>query len=281
MLRERNNGGSDDQADAALGRSPDALLERPLSARSVIASLLLRTRPPRMSGARLVQWCGLFGVSEGTTRVALSRMVERGELRGADGVYELAGRVQGRRGAQDWSLDPVVAEWDGAWRVAVVAPGSRAAGDRAALRDAMRRLHYGALREGVWTRPDNLPRESAPAESWNVADAQCLWWSGSPDEPAAELATRLFEPGRWTRRAETLTTRLFEVAGALSQSDDGALPDAFAAGAAALAHIRLDPLLPPEIVGDSDATTGDVLRRAYRTYESEFSTALRAWFLDH
>jgi len=54
MMRERNARGA-----------PEAgpLLERPLSARSVIASLLLRTRPPRMSGARLVQWCGLFGVS--------------------------------------------------------------------------------------------------------------------------------------------------------------------------------------------------------------------------
>ena len=96
MLRERNTGG------------PDVLLERPLSARSLIASLLLRTRPPRMRGARLVQWCGLFGVAEGTARVALSRMVERGELQTRDGVYEPAGRVQSRQGAQDWSLDPVL-----------------------------------------------------------------------------------------------------------------------------------------------------------------------------
>jgi phenylacetic acid degradation operon negative regulatory protein len=281
MLRERNTRASVDRGGAPLGRSSDALLERPLSARSVVASLLLRTRPPRMSGARLVQWCGLFGVSEGTTRVALSRMVERGELRSADGVYELAGRVQSRRGAQDWSLDPVLSEWDGAWRVAVVAPGSRGAGDRAALRDAMRRLHYGALREGVWTRPGNLSRESAPPESWKVADAQCLWWSGSPDEPAAELATRLFEPEPWARRAEMLTTRLVEVTRALAGSDDGALADGFLAGAAGLAHIRQDPLLPSEIVADSDAATGDALRRAYRTYEAEFSTALRAWFRDH
>ena len=74
---------------------------KPLSARSLVASLLLRSRPPRMPGARLVQWCGLFGVAEGTARVALSRMVERGELYAHDGIYELAGRVAGRRPAQD------------------------------------------------------------------------------------------------------------------------------------------------------------------------------------
>src|SRR3954449_5940662 len=94
---------------------PEVLLERPLSPRSLVASLLLRTRPPRMRGARLVQWCELFGVAEGTTRVALSRMVERGELVAADGVYEIAGRVGHRRGAQDWSLDPEVKAWDGKW----------------------------------------------------------------------------------------------------------------------------------------------------------------------
>jgi phenylacetic acid degradation operon negative regulatory protein len=258
---------------------PEALLDRPLSARSVIASLLLRTRPPRMSGARLVQWCGLFGVSEGTTRVALSRMVERGELRGSDGVYELAGRVQSRRGAQDWSLDPQLAPWDGRWRVAVVAAGSRGAGERSALRDAMRRLHYGELRAGVWTRPDNLPRDAAPSESWKVADVQCVWWSGSPDDAPASLVAELFDPERWTIRAAVLTTRLVDVTRALAGSDESALADGFVTGAAALAHIRLDPLLPRELF--ADAETGEALRRAYRTYEAAFSGALRAWFSDH
>src|SRR5690242_13068454 len=68
------------------------LLERPLAPRSLIASLLLGMRPPRMPAGRLVEWCGLFGVAEGTARVALSRMLDRGELTATDGVYELAGR---------------------------------------------------------------------------------------------------------------------------------------------------------------------------------------------
>ncbi len=171
----------------------DALLARPLPARSLIASLLLRTRPPRMRGSRLVQWCGLFGVAEGTARVALSRMVERGELRSNEGVYELAGRVQSRRGAQDWSLAPVLADWHGTWRIAMVAPGARDATDRTALRDSMRQVRCAELREGVWARPDNLPRESAPPESWRVVDAQCAWWSGRPDADDAALAAALFD----------------------------------------------------------------------------------------
>jgi phenylacetic acid degradation operon negative regulatory protein len=264
MMRDSNTG--PERAD----------LERPLSARSLIASLLLRTRPPAMKGARLVQWCGLFGVAEGTTRVALSRMVERGELRTGDGVYELAGRVQGRRTAQDWSLAPKLDPWRGAWRVAVVAPAPRDAADRAALRDAMRRIRYGRLREGVWTRPDNLPRASAPAQSWKVADAQCLWWAGHPDRDPRALAAELFEHDVWAQRADAMTTRLAEVTEALVAPDEGSLADGFVAGAAALAHIRADPLLPRGLAADADA--GDALRRAYGAYEAAFSDALREWF---
>ncbi len=259
----------------------EGLLERPLSARSLIVSLLLRTRPARMRGARLVQWCALFGVADGTARVALSRMVERGELRTRDGVYELAGRVEGRKRAQDWSLAPVLAaEWDGSWRTAIVAGGiSRDAADRAALRDSMRRLRYAPLRDGVWTRPANLPRASAAPDSWAIADAQCAWWSGAPEGDPAALAAELFDREAWSSRADHLTQRLNDVNRDLGDAGDAALALGFVIGAAALAHVRRDPLLPRELaVGGS---TGDELRAAYRAYEVTFASALRTWFLQH
>jgi phenylacetic acid degradation operon negative regulatory protein len=271
MLRESNTTGP--------GRDTKALADRPLPARSLIASLLLRTQPPRMRGARLVQWCGLFDVAEGTTRVALSRMVERGELRARDGVYELAGRVQSRQRAQDWSLEPELLPWRGDWRVAFVEPGPRESAERAALRDAMRRLRYASRREGTWTRPDNLPRASAPAESWSVVDDQCSWWSGRPDEDPATVAEELFQATRWSERAVMLTQRLERVTIALGDSEVPALADGFVAGAAALAHVRADPLLPRELAADPGA--GESLRDAYRMYERAFSDALRTWFRAH
>src|SRR5689334_19682666 len=146
-------------------RNGGGLLERPLTARSVIASLLLGMHPPRLAGQRLVQWCELFDIAPGTARVALSRMTERGELAAVDGVYELAGRVRSRQAAQDWSLEPRMHEWRTGWRVAVVVREARAASARAAFRQAMRRCRFAEVREGCWTRPDNLPRESAPADA--------------------------------------------------------------------------------------------------------------------
>jgi phenylacetic acid degradation operon negative regulatory protein len=258
------------------------LLDRPLPARSLVASLLLRTRPPRMSGGRLVQWCGLFGVAEGTARVALSRMVERGELEARDGIYELAGRVGGRRPAQDWSLEPTLAHWAGDWRMAVVRPGPRTAGERNALRVSMRRIRFVPLREGVWSRPDNVPRASAPVDAWRVVDAQCDWWSGRPDEDSVVRAVSLFDPAGWSARAGELTRRLTGATRALGGSDaalaksDAALAGGFVVGAAALAHIRADPVLPRELTPSPAA--GEGLRDAYRSYEDAFSVSLRAWF---
>jgi phenylacetic acid degradation operon negative regulatory protein len=254
-------------------RKPTA--SRPLGARSLITSLLLRTRPPRMRAARLVQWCGLFGVAEGTTRVALSRMVDRGELVAIDGIYELAGRAEARRAAQDWSLAPILRAWDGSWRLGIVEAGARAADERAALRDAMRHLRHAELREGVWCRPDNLPRVSAPSAWWRIADDQCVWWTATPAESVDQLADRLFAPRRWTGRAGVLKARLQNVTNALGSRGDDVIAVAFTTGAEVVAHIRADPLLPAELnpVGASEE-----LRAAYREYEAAFADAARAWF---
>lgn len=253
------------------------VLERPLSPRSVIASLLLGMQPPRLAGARLVRWCGLFGIAPGTARVALSRMVERGELRNDGGVYELVGAVRARQPAQDFALAPRVRRWDGTWDLAVVRAGdARPPADRQALRAATRALRLAPLREGVWARPANLPPEAAPAGWRAVVDEQCSTWQGRPEDDAAALAERLFAPATWADRARALVERLDRMSRALAAGDDGVLADAFATGAAALAHLRADPLLPPALVRED--WPGDDLRRAYLGYQRHFGGCVRDWF---
>lgn len=272
MTPDRNTLSPDDAVAAAR-------FERPLTARSVMASLLLRTDPPRMPGRRLVQWCGLFGIPEGTARVALSRMAERGELRADDGVYELAGRVGGRRAAQDFSLHPEPVPWHGSWLLAVVAPGARSAVERQALRDAARRTRMAELREGVWTRPDNLPRAAAPDDAWSVVDAQCEQWDGAPAEDPVDVAARCFDPSAWAARALELLGPLRTVTESLANDDEAALADAFVVGASALAHVRADPLLPAELC--PSPWPGDDLRAGYLAYERAFTRTVRAWFAKH
>ena len=257
-------------------RNAPALLQRPLSPRSLVGSLLLGMQPPRMPAARLVEWCGLFGVAEGTARVALSRMVERGELTASDGVYELAGHLERRRHAQDWSLAPQLDAWSGEWLFGVVSSGSRTAAERSALRDAARRLRLVEPRDGVWCRPDNLPREAAPAEAWATADAQCTWWRSRPVGEAATQPTRQFAAPAWAARARELETHLLRATRSVRPGDGREIAEAFVIGAATLAHVRADPLLPPELCGAG--WPGDALRNAYRDYQAAFSEAVRDWF---
>src|SRR3954464_14291496 len=136
---------------------PSSLVERPLSARSVMASLLRGRRPPRATAGDLVRWCGLFDVSPGTARVALHRMVAAGELTRSDSGYELAGRLAGRQGGEEGSLEPRTRGWRAQWRMAVITADRRSAPDRANLRERLRAARLAEWREGVWLRPDNLP----------------------------------------------------------------------------------------------------------------------------
>lgn len=277
MMPARNAAGhAPGAAPSAPELAAEGLLERPLSARSVMASLLLGMHPPRIRGALLVRWCAIFGIAPGTARVALHRMVGRGELAFRDGVYELSGPLASRQRVQDWSLEPQLLTWDGTWRLAVVTEQTRAASDRQALRDAMRRLRFADFREGVWLRPDNLPRAAAPAGAKAVADAQCQLFHARSDPAERSALVARFDPEGWAARARELTTRLAELATAIEQGDDRMLAHGFVTGAAALTHVRSDPLLPEELT--PSPWPGPALRDAYHSYRAAFADATARWF---
>lgn len=248
---------------------------RPLSTRSVIASLLLGTPGAAMAGSAIVRWCALFGISDGTARVALSRMTAGGELRSEAGSYALAGPLLERRSFQDWSLHPRLLRWDGSWAFEVVTDPRRSARDRASLRTAMARRRLRELREGVWLRPANLPPESAPASALGVTSAQCSAFSARPDGDPLTLTETLFDPAAWARRARRLLPRIEAVTSALGAGDHSRLAEGFATGAAVLVHVRADPLLPAALVAAD--FPGDALRAAYLRYQTVYRREARSW----
>ena len=260
----------------AAGAHGSGLLERPLTARSVLASLLLGMHPPRLAGARLVRWCGVFGIAEGTARVALSRMVDRGELAATDGVYELAGPVRARQRVQEWSLDPDAGDWDGrgAWAPSSAPPAMRPTGPGSATRCGGCGTPKRAKASGCG--PTNLPRASGPDDAWEVADAQCEWWTARPERDPRELATELFDPDAWAARASALLAALTRATDSLAAPTDADLAHAFEAGAAVLTHLRADPLLPVALC--PAPWPGDRLRAAYAEYQHAFGAAVREWF---
>jgi phenylacetic acid degradation operon negative regulatory protein len=248
---------------------------RPLSARSVIASTLLGVDPPRLPSRLLVRSGELFGISDGTTRVALSRMVAAGELTLDDGWYHLAGRLRQRHARQFASRRDEHRPWDGSWTMAVVVADRREAADRAALRDAVRQLKLAELREGVWIRPDNLqPDESGAAMA--TVDEQCQWFVGAPRDDAVALAATLWDLDGWAADAASLRRDMAGLVGALEAGDTSQLAPAFVVSAAVLRHLLADPRLPDALLPVT--WPGSDLRADYDHYDAVFKRVWRDWF---
>lgn len=259
------------------GLAAGEIAERPLSARSIVASTLLGMRDPVLPAWLLVRCGALFGITEGATRTALSRMVAAGELTpDGEGAYRLAGSLLDRHARQRESRQPAVRPWSGRWVHAVVVGERRSAAARAELRAAARILRLAELREGVWVRPDNLDVERHPAAAAVVA-TQCQRWIGRPvDEAPRALAARLWDLDAWTTRCDPLVDELERWAPGIADRDESALAPSFLAGAALLRHLLADPLLPPELLPAE--WPGDAVRDRYRTFETSFQAAYRDWF---
>lgn len=245
-----------------------------LTARSILASILLGVRPPELPTAALVRSASLLGVAPGTARVAISRMAAAGELEAIDGGYRLAGHLRQRSARQDLSTAGTDGSWDGTWTMVSVPGEARPADERAELRRALAALRFGELREGTWLRPANLPSGVLP-EAEALATAQTVQVTGplaAGNGPA--VAAQLWDLTGWEQRAEQLLGRLDPLQLRLDAGDAAALPDGFVAAAAVLRHLQADPLLPGPLLPPS--WPGAALRAAQRRFDAAFKQVLRA-----
>ncbi|MEM7286035.1 MAG: PaaX family transcriptional regulator C-terminal domain-containing protein [Actinomycetota bacterium] len=244
-----------------------------LSARSVIASTLLGTHPPEMDGRFLVAFAKRFGIAEGTARVALSRMVDRGELENAGGRYRLAGHLAERQGRQDAARASVSGAWDGRW-VQAVAVGTASPTRRATRRSQFAAAKLAELREGVWLRPDNLETDRAALEGPDV-----VWASMEPAGDPTELANHLWDLEAWATEARALTEGLRASADGLAADDDDLLAPGFVLAAAVLRHFLADPELPEALT--PEAWPAAELRGAYDEFDTAYRALTRRFFLAH
>lgn len=223
-----------------------------MTARSVILSLLLGAHPAELSVGEIRRMTLLFGISDATVRVALTRMVSAGDLVRTDDGYRLADRLQARQRRQDQGCDPHVTDWTGDWIQLVITTVGRDARDRGELRTTLRELRFGELREGVWMRPANTGIDIPAA----VADHVWVLRAGT-DDPVA-LARQLWDLPGWALRARTLLQQW--------EAADG-IPERFVLAAAMVRHLLVDPVLPPALLpADWPA---DELRSRYAEFKDE------------
>ncbi|WP_377319956.1 PaaX domain-containing protein, C- domain protein [Pimelobacter simplex] len=225
----------------------------PLSARSVMLSLLLGSHPDRMSAAELVRAGEHFDIPAATARVALTRAVAAGDLERDAGDYVLGARLAARQRRQDEAVLDAETGWDGGWEMAVVVVAGRTGAERAALRDRLASYRLAELREGVWTRPANLRRAREYAD-----DEVLSTFRVTPDEDPVALAARLWDLGAWAAEGRALLARL------------AATPEPaarLAVAAHVVRHLAADPLLPAALL-PAGWPAGD-MRTAYAGYQDE------------
>ena len=236
---------------------------RPLTARSVILSVLLGSHPPLLAVRTLVSTLELFGIVEGTTRVALSRLAAEGDVVADGGYYRLSMRLIDRQNLQDEPLRPATKIWRGAWELAVADPAIHHAPERSRLGVDMDRLRLAELRAGVWMRPDNLNRE------WPAEVSEQAWRfesrSNFARQNASRLVNTLWDLNGWAVTAEALMS-------ALAASEEPAAR--FELAAAIVRHLRHDPILPPSLL--PDRWPGTRLRGVYSAYRRELGAMIAA-----
>ncbi len=233
--------------------SPVTTTPTPLSARSVVLSLLLGAHPARLAASDLTRAGDHFGVAPATLRVALSRSVAAGDLVRIDGGYQLGERLTARQLRQDEAVEDAESAWDGAWEMAVVVVSGRTGAERAALRDELARARLAELREGVWTRPANLRR--APAYAGNPV---LTTFRATTDEDPVALAARLWDLDAWSEAGRDHVRRLDE-------ARDPA--DRLAEAALLVRHLSTDPLLPEALL--PTGWPGGEMRATYAAYQQE------------
>ncbi|MGI5126814.1 hypothetical protein ACQEVB_08370 [Pseudonocardia sp. CA-107938] len=212
----------------------DDLGLRPLSARSVVLSLLLGTHPPELAARALVRGAERLGIADRTLRVALTRMVATGDLVRTGTGYRLADRLVHRQQRQDAALEPATRPWRGRWEIVVVTAVGRPAPDRAELRAELTGLRLAELRDGVWTRPANLRRE------WPAALTEVTTrFVGQPAGAPAALVEALWDLPGWADRARRLQGRF-------AATTD--LADQVTVAAAIVRHLVADPVLPAALL---------------------------------
>ncbi len=226
----------------------------------MIASVLLGTHPPVLAVKALVRVGELFGIAEGTIRVALSRMSSDGELLGDDGHYRLGPRLAARQARQDQGRWPKVREWSDAWEIVV---GIEGGGDREALGARLEALNLAWAGGRTWLRPANLIRSSSMP--W---PERCLRLEGSPVIDGADdraVAESLWDLDGWQRLGSDLIGAYDAAAGPAER---------FVVAAAILRHLRADPLLPDELTGPDWPAWR--LRRTYEAFDDEINSLMAA-----
>jgi phenylacetic acid degradation operon negative regulatory protein len=229
-----------------------------LNAKKLILGLLVAADDRALLASEVVAACELFGISENSARVALSRLSGEGKIESVSrGVYRLAaGTERFTREIRSWrDSERRLVQWNGDFLAAHTGPLGRS--DRTGIRRRERALDMMGFREwqkGLHVRPANIEGSAS-----NIANRL---YSLGLDEDAAVFIARDLEATtskdslRRLWDTEGLESRYAEEAEQLEswleRYESLALPDAaresYVLGNQAIRSLVFDPWLPEEFI---------------------------------
>lgn len=234
---------------------------------AVVLDMLRSARSRRRTARSLIAAGELFGFSENTMRVTLSRLMARGLIESPErGLYRLSGQTDALNTfVERWRLGEArVRDWHaGEWLFAHVQ------GEVAASDWALDALGFRQVRPTLFARPDNLA--SSLAELHELARSIGL-------QPSvllvAGIAQGNADPVTWlkgwhpTQLDDDYADALERLAASAerlpSLAPDAARLECFTLGGEMIHRLAKDPLLPAEFV---DVAAREALWRAMLDYE--------------
>jgi len=236
-----------------------------------VLELLSTLRRGAMPVRALVASGALFGIAEGSVRVALTRLLGAGLVERDDrGLYRLghaAAPVQ-RRVAAWRDLEARLLPWSGGWIGAfagrAATPPSRAAQRRSER--ALRLSGFRPLSRGLAVRPDNLTggvtRVREELAALGLAPGSVVCELRALDPVSEARARKLWDADdlvanyrRHRQHLDASTRRL------RARSAEFAMVESFRVGGAVLRLLANDPLLPEPIVAAAErAALVDAMR---------------------
>lgn len=224
---------------------------RQLSAKNLILDLLRATAPDSLSVKLLVDVGELFGFTENSVRVNITRLLAKDILEQDErGFYRFGESTSSLRSwINQWKLgEERTRPWNGHWLTLAFKPNKSSASQRALLK-AIERLGFTGLWAGYFVRPDNLVQTESEIGQW-------LQEQSDDKSFVLAKAEKLIEEPFHFWDLEGLSLGYQQMVEVLKLSLDripnkplpAALVESFTVGGEAIHLLAVDPLLPDPYV---------------------------------
>lgn len=220
---------------------------RKLSAKNLILDLLRAAAPEPLSVKSLVDVGELFGFTENSVRVNVTRLLAKDILEQDDrGLYRFGDSSSSLLSwVNQWKTgEKRTRTWDGDWLTLAFKP-EKAKGRQQALLKALERLGFAGLWPGFFVRPNNLAQSQAEIQVWlqeQVGEANFILAKAEHlfEEPFHLWDLEGLNIG-YQQMIEVLKLSLERIP---SKALPTALVESFSVGGEAIHILALDPLLP-------------------------------------